>query len=124
MAAILLTPMSDYYIEVSNCGVNCIQAVNTKINDSVRMYLRENYTIDYAEVECFNPDTERNQNLYLRLSEKQVPVDGLMLPEQVSAFWDDEPYFEMSPSKVEMHPDMSEEYFTLGAKVVTGGVGD
>ena len=35
MATILLTPMSDYYIEVANCGLNGIKAVNTKLNDSV-----------------------------------------------------------------------------------------
>ena len=124
MAAILLTPMSDYYIEVLNSGENGIKAVNTKLNDSVNIYLCEDYTISRAIVQCFNPDTAKQQNLVLKLSREQAPVDGLMLPERIAAFWDNEPYFEMSPTEVEMHPDLSEEHFTLGAKTVTGGVGD
>lgn len=124
MAAILLTPMSDYYIEVSNSGPNSIKAVNTKLNDSVDIYLRENYTVDYAVVQCFNPDTERQQNLYLNLSHEQIPVNGLMLPKRVASFWDNEPYFEMSPTKVEQNPDLPDDYFTLGAETVTGRIGD
>lgn len=124
IAAILLTPMSDYYINVSNYGENCLKAVNTKLNDSVDIYLRENYTIDHTVVQCFNPDTEKQQNLYLNLSREQSPVNGLMLPKTVAAFWDNEPYFEMSPTEVELHPDLPDEYFTLGAETVTGGIGD
>lgn len=124
MAAILLTPMSDYFIEVSNIGENGIKAANMKLHDSVSLFLREDYTIDYSVVHCFNPETQRNQNLYLQLSQTQTLVNGLMLPQKVSAFWDDEPYFEMSPTQVDMHPDFPKDTFNLGAKIVTSGVGD
>lgn len=113
MAAILLTPMSDFYIKISSCGEDCIIAENTKLNDSVHIYLRPNDTIDYAVAKCFNPDAEREQKLYLKLSEELVNVDGLMLPTQVSAFWDDEPYFEMQPIAINTNPDLPEECFTL-----------
>lgn len=124
MAAILLTPMSDYFIEISNLGENGIKAENTKLHDSVSLFLREDYTIDYSVVHCFNPETQRNQNLYLQLSTTQTPVNGLMLPQKVSAFWDNDPYFEMSPIQVNMHPDFPEDTFDLDTQIVTSGVGD
>ena len=119
MAAILLTPMSDYYIEMKQCGKHCLKAVNTKLHDSVEIHLRHNHTIDYAVVQCQNPDSGRIQNLYLRLSETQIPVDGLMLPQQVAAFWDNAPYFEMSPVSVNMHPNLPDDHFTLGAEAAS-----
>jgi hypothetical protein len=113
MAALLLTPMSDYYIKISPCGVNCIEALNTKLNDSVKMYLRDDYSVDYAEVECLNPDTQTLQKHTLRLENSQCPVDGLMLPSKVSAYWDDEIYYEMQPVKVDAHPELPEALFNL-----------
>ena len=38
MAAILLTPMSDYYVTITQCGDYCFDAENTKLNDSVRIF--------------------------------------------------------------------------------------
>jgi len=124
MAAILLTPMSEHFIEVSTSGANGIEAVNTKLNDSIRLFLREDYTVSHVDVHCFNPDRQQEQRLTLKLAREQIPVDGLMLPEKISAYWDGEPYYEISPAGVEMHPDLPEEHFTLGAKAQTGGVGD
>lgn len=124
MAAILLTPMSDYYIEIKRCGADCLEAVNTKLNDSVQIYLRKDHKIDYTVVRCLNPDSGRDQNLYLRLSQSQAPVNGMILPEQVSAFWDNEPFFELSPTKVNTHPDLREDFFTLGAEITSDGAGD
>lgn len=114
MAAILLTPMSDYYIKVSSCGADCIIAENTKLNDAVHIYLRQNDTMDYAAVKCFNPDTEREQKLYLKLSEELISVNGLIMPAHVTAYWDNEPYFEMQPTEVDTNPSLPESDFTLG----------
>ncbi|MEO1643892.1 MAG: hypothetical protein AAFR67_01800 [Chloroflexota bacterium] len=113
MAAILLTPMSDHYIEVSDCGEQCIQADNIQLHDSVRMMLRENYSIEQVVVQTHNPDTERVQTLALKLSEDLVEVRDLRLPKQVNAFWDDKPYFELTPTEVELHPFMASDFFTL-----------
>lgn len=119
MAALLLTPMSDYYIKVSQCGDNCIEALNMKLNDSVRIYLRDDFSIEYAEVDCVNPDNQKIQKHTLRLENSQSPVDGLMLPTKVSAYWDDEIYYEMQPVKVDLHPDLPDALFTLEAIQVT-----
>jgi hypothetical protein len=71
---------------------------------------------------CYNPDTDRHQRLNLEFAAEQSPVDGLMLPERVKAFWDNEPYFELSPVKVDINPDLPEELFTLGDEVVNDGI--
>jgi hypothetical protein len=120
MAAILHTPMSDYYIKVSSCGSDCIIAENTKLNDAVHIYLRQNDTMDYAAVRCFNPEKEREQKLFLRLSEEIRNVNGMMMPSQVSAFWDDEPYFEMEPIHVDTNPKLPDDTFTLGQPIING----
>lgn len=114
MAAMLLTPMSDYYIKVSSCADDCIIAENMALNDSVRIYLRPNHTIDYTVVRCMNPDTQKQQSLRLVLSEELTNFDGLILPREVKAFWDDDAYFEMQPIEVNLNPDLPEDTFTLG----------
>jgi hypothetical protein len=113
MAALLLTPMSDYYIKISLCGENCIEALNTKLNDSVRIYLRSDYSVEYAEVECLNPDTQKVQKHTLRLEKNQSPIAGLMLPTKVSAYWDDEIYYEMQPVSADLQTVLTDELFTL-----------
>lgn len=121
MAATLLTPMSDYFIKVTQFAEDGFEAENTKLNDSVRIYLRQNHTIKLASVTCYNPDTDRHQRLNLEFSEEQVPVNDVMMPKKVNAFWDNEPYFELSPSKVDMNPDLPEKVFTLGDEIINDG---
>jgi hypothetical protein len=122
MAATLLSPMSDYFIKVTQYATDCIEAENTKLNDSVLIYLRPDHTIKLASVICYNPDANRHQKLNLEFTAEQAPVDGLMLPEEIKAFWDDEAYFEMKPIKVDLHPDLPEELFTLGDELVSDSI--
>jgi hypothetical protein len=89
--------------------------LNTKLNDSVRIYLRDDYSVDYAEVECLNPDSGTMQKHTIQLGDSQSPVNGLMLPDTVSAYWDDELYYEMKPINVDLHPELPEALFTLEA---------
>ena len=119
MAATLLTPISDYFIKVTQYAEDCIEAENTKLNDSVFIYLRQDHTIKLSSVTCYNPDSDRHQKLNLEFTAEQAPIDGLMLPKEIKAFWDDEPYFEMKPVKVDLHPDLPENLFTLGDEFVT-----
>jgi hypothetical protein len=113
MASILLTPLSDHYIKITNCGDNCLQAENTKLNDAVKLYVNEDGTINYAEIHCLNPDTEKYQTMTLRLEDGQAPVDNLMLPKKISAYWDDDFAYEMKPEAARMNPTIDTELFTL-----------
>ncbi len=113
VAALLLTPLSDYNITLSVCGERCIEAQNTKLQDTVKLHLREDYTIERAEVDCVNPDTKRTQLHTLQVPQQQIPINELMLPEKVVAYWDDEIAYEMEPVEVLHNPDFNEGIFRL-----------
>lgn len=118
-AASLLTPLSDHFIHLSRCGDNCLSAMNGMFNDTVNIYLRENGTVESITIRCFNPDEGRDQVSTLKLSEEQIPVDGLMLPAQISAYWDDELYYQINPVSVKINPDLALSTFSLDDKALT-----
>lgn len=113
IAAVLLTPLGDHFVELKAGEESSFQAVNTQFADSVQLHLRADHSLQRVEVTCRNPDTERQELFSLRLSEDQSPVDNLMLPCKVSAFWDDSPYFEVEPVRVETNPAIADEVFSL-----------
>lgn len=113
VAALLLTPLSEYTIKLSICGDRCIEAENTKLEDSVKIHLREDYTIERVEVNCWNPDKERTQLHTFQTSQQQIPVNDLMLPEKMVAYWDDEIAYEMEPLSVQHSPNFDERVFRL-----------
>lgn len=113
IAALLLTPLGEAFVQLKAGGDHSLEAVNTRLNNTVQLHLRDNHTLDYVEVTCLNPDSDRVQRFTLRLSTEQKPIDELMLPLKISAFWDDAPYFEAEPVKVELNPTIPESVFTL-----------
>lgn len=115
IAAMLLTPLGEAFVRLNASGDHRLEAVNTRLNNAVQLQLRENYTLECVQVTCANPDNDRVQRFSLRLSAEQAPVDELMLPKKISAFWDDDPYFEAEPMKVELNPTLAEDVFTLSA---------
>lgn len=117
MAAILLTPLSDSAVKLTNTGDYCFEATHTKLNDSVLLCARPNKTLDYASVSCLNPDTEKQQIFTLRTSEEQHMAGNLMLPAQISAYWDDDASFEVTPSDVQLNPLLDDTIFTLESDI-------
>jgi hypothetical protein len=118
-AASLLTPLSDHFIYLSQCGEHCLSAMNGMFNDSVNIQLRENATVESITIRCFNPDEGKDQTSILRLSEEQILVDNLMLPAQISAYWDDELYYQISPISVNINPELAPSIFSLDDKTFT-----
>lgn len=113
IAAVLLTPLGDHFVKLSVIGENQLEACNTQIDGAVNLHLRADSTLDFVDMKCLNPDTEREQVFTLRLSEEQSPINDLMLPSKISAFWDGEPYFEVEPVLAEANPAIAETVFTL-----------
>lgn len=113
IAATLLTPLSDVYIKVSMCGENCIQAENTQLKDSARLYFRPDKSLSHVEVQCLNPETERIEQMRLQISEEQQIVSGMMMPTKISTYWDDQMTLEMKPSQLEINPAVSTALFTI-----------
>lgn len=97
VAALLLTPLSEGHIKLSQAGANCFNATHTMIGEMVQVMLRPDHSIEQVQVECMNPDTHKRQWFRLRPSVEHVEIEGLRLPSKIAASWDDEPSFEVEP---------------------------
>jgi hypothetical protein len=115
IAAVLLTPLGEHFVELQAPHENTFSALNTLFGDSVRLRLRPDNTLESVTVMCQNPDTQQQQLFSLHMSAEQSPIDTLMLPSKVSAFWDTNPYFEVQPVRVDANPAISDAVFTLQA---------
>lgn len=113
IAAILLTPLSDSTIKLVSVAPNGFEAHNTKLDDAVSIYTRGGNLLDYVQVNSLNPDSGKEQTFIMRLSEEQKPIDGLMLPTKINAFWDNDAYFELEPVRAEVNPTLDDSIFTL-----------
>ncbi len=113
IAAVLLTPLGEHFVKLQTTGERVLQVTNTQIDASILLHLRADNTLDYVEVECLNPDTDRQQKFTLHLSDEQALVNDLMLPGKISSFWDGEPYFEVEPQKAELNPQIPDTMFAL-----------
>lgn len=116
IAAILLTPLGEGFVKLSQNGPDSFNATNTQINDQVSVYLRPNGTIEGVQVECVNPDTQRLQKFVMQLSEALIEIDGILLPAKVEAFWDQELAFEIEPISLIANPVFERAVFTLDSE--------
>lgn len=113
LAALFLTPLGEHFVRLTQADDHCFEAANTLINDAVRLRLLPGYGLERVDVACFNPDAGLTQLFNLRLSADQRPVDGVMLPCKIGAFWDDEPHYEVQPVRVASNPAIADSVFTL-----------
>ncbi len=113
MAALLLTPLGEHFVKLTFDHNQSFTATNTQINDTVLLTLRENNTLERVEVDCLNTETQKEQRFSLQLSEEQTMIDQVMLPQKISAFWDDTVFYEINPIKAEVNPDIPAAVFTL-----------
>jgi hypothetical protein len=115
MAGVLLTPLGEHFVELKAGDKNCFTAVNTLFNDSIDLCLRADHSLQSVEVTCHNPDTQREEPFILQTSAEQAPVDGLMMPGKIRAFWGKSPYFEIEPVRVDANPTINDAVFALQA---------
>lgn len=113
IAALLLTPLSDHYIEIVTKGSHQLEARNKKLGDTVNIYLNNDGAMESVQVQAFNPDTKREQLFTLHVSEAHKTIGQLILPQTVTAMWDNKVYFEMSPTQANLEPTFSEGIFSL-----------
>lgn len=113
IAAVLLTPLGEEFVRLEVCGDNCLKATNTRFNNVAQLQLRENQMLESVSLRCLNLDNDREQQFVLRLSDEQTALNDLMLPQRISAFWDDEPYFEVQIVRAECNPPIDDSVFTL-----------
>ena len=113
ITAILLTPLSETFVKVHNADGLSFDATNTQLGDTVRLTLRQDRSLASASVECFNVEAGRRQRLTFHLSSEQMPIDGLMLPCEMTATWDDEVFYKMRPIQAQPHVALDEALFRL-----------
>jgi hypothetical protein len=113
IAAVLLTPLGEHFVKLQTAGEHVLQVTNTQIDATILLHLRADNTLDSVEVGCLNPDTDKQQQFTLHLSDEQSLVNELMLPCKISSFWDGDPYFEVEPQKAELNPQLSSSMFAL-----------
>ena len=82
--------------------------------------MREDYSVEKAQIRCWNPQTEMEQLHSIYLSPEQKPVSGIMMPKIFSAFWDREVAYEMTPIRVERPSHIKTGLFTLQELATTG----
>lgn len=114
VASVMLTPLSDLFVKLEATGENSFRAINTQLNDYADVYLRDDGTVDYVTVPCYNPDTETEQDFIIRLSEEQITVDELPIPAKFTMYWDDAESFEIMPVAIEANPSIPELIFHVG----------
>lgn len=113
VASILLTPLSNTFVKVSQTGNYSFEATNTKLDDSANIFLLGNQKIDQVKVNCLNPDTNRMQNYIIALSDELVTINDLLIPKKITTSWDDEVSFEVEPVTAESNPNIPDSVFTL-----------
>ncbi len=113
IAALVLSPLGEHFVKLTYIDDHSFEAQNTQFQDSVRLYVRDDQTLERVEVKCLNPDLHKEQMFSLRLSEDQEPVNDIMMPCKISAFWDDTPYFEVKPTRVENSTTIADSIFSL-----------
>jgi len=119
MAAVLLTPLGEHFVKLETAGTGELDATNVKLGGTVRLKLRGDYTLEQVQVNCLNPESGRTQLFTMALSAEQQPVDGIMMPRRIQAFWDDQPYYEVEPTHIENRTEIASEVFSLEADMET-----
>lgn len=113
VASVMLTPLSDFNVKVESTSDYSLRATNTKLGDFAEIVLREDYSVDYVQVMCLNPDTNQNENHILRVSEELVTIDDLLLPAKLCSFWNDKPDSELEAVSAQSNPNLTDAIFRI-----------
>jgi hypothetical protein len=114
MAALLLTPLGDHFVHLEHKGELLFSATNTQLGATVNVQLApETYWVDQVYVDCVNPDQQRQQRYRLCPATTLTAFDDLLMPSKISGFWDDDPLFEMQPTRAESDPEIPSSIFSI-----------
>jgi hypothetical protein len=111
IAAMLLTPLSEIYIKLTQIDDYSFIAENTVLRDSVTITVNKAGKLVSSAVDCINPDTGKQQRYKMTFSEEQSPVNELMLPNNIYISWDDDVTTELNPTRVDTNPTFNTATF-------------
>lgn len=115
IASILLTPLSNTYVKIESNGDSTFQAINTELDDAAELYLDASGIVKRVHVHCSDPDGQQRV-FRIELSVEQKTLNDLILPKQISAYWDDTPAFELEPVAAVSNPQIPDSVFTLAGE--------
>jgi hypothetical protein len=118
IAALMLTPLGDEYVELKLLDEFTFQATNIKLNVDVTIKLYDNFLIESVSVEAFNSDSGKNDRLSLSPSADMVTMDDLLLPAKIVSMWGGEPWLEVHPKDARHNPDIPIGVFMLDAGAI------
>ena len=113
IAAVMLTPLGEMFVKLKANTAGELEACNTRFNGAVNLHLRADQTLDYVDTACLNPDTNQRETFTVRLSDELVNFGDLILPGKISAFWNNEPYFEVEPVDAAANPTIEDHLFEV-----------
>ncbi len=116
IAALLLTPLGDHFVELSLTGENAFAAKNTQLDIAVEVQLKPDYRIDHVNVRAFNVDNNAEQMLSISAVDELTEFGEFLLPKKITAMWGEQPWFEVEPAQAKNNPDIAESVFTLDAE--------
>ncbi len=119
IAALLLTPLGDHFVELEIVNGLAFKATNTQIGAVVEVHLEEDYRVARVSVEALNEDTGKVQMYNITVGPELASFDDLLLPKQVRVAWDDVPAYEMHPTSAENNPEIAPSVFTLNRNPAT-----
>lgn len=113
VASILLTPLSDLYVQLDAISEQQFGATNTRLDDRAEVTLRPDHTMEQVTVTCLNPDSGKDAQYAVQITEALVTIGDLILPARLSMSWDGQPSFEVEPTQIESNPDIPDQVFQL-----------
>ena len=84
-----------------------------QIDDPVIVRLHDDYTLRELEVVRWDPVMKTPRKQFLRPVGGLATVDGLIMPQKLQRFWEDELFMELTPVAAERNPDLAEGEFVL-----------
>ncbi|MFW5708959.1 MAG: hypothetical protein ACOCX5_01940 [Chloroflexota bacterium] len=113
MASVLLTPLSDTFVKLTEISNTSLEARNTRLDDAAEIILRPDNTIDHVKVVCLNPESGEQQAFTIQLSTDMVTLNELIIPARLTMAWDNANAFEVEPVAVDNNPNLPDSIFTI-----------
>lgn len=113
IAAVMLTPLGEMFVRLKANTADELEACNTRFNGAVNLHLHSDQKLGFVATNCLNPDTNKQQQFTLRVSDELVSFGDLILPSKINAFWDEDPYFELEPVDAGANPTIEDDIFQL-----------
>ncbi|GEM_PF-1021193 len=86
--------------------------------------LDEDNRLHEVEVERVDPADGQRKRQFIRPVGELVKVDGLIMPQTIQRYWEDELFMELSPVAVDLNPELAPDVFTLREENPLEGLDD